>query len=134
MSQESKIPPDHVGVMIAGVLMFLGGWGGLYLLVTTNLPRAGPRWTFFVLLQIAVTGTVLPFARYLNARFTPVHEPLPPSGVLVRQSIWVGLFVVTCAWLQIPRVLNPALAFFVAMIFIIIEVFLRNREVADERA
>jgi hypothetical protein len=80
-----------------------------------------------------VTGTVLPFVRYLNARFTSVDDPLPPGGVLVRQSIWVGLFVVTCAWLQIPRVLNAPIAFFVAMAFVIVEVFLRNREIAHER-
>jgi len=127
------MPSDHIGVMVAGVLMFLVGWGGLYALVTTTLPRVGPRWIFFVLLQIAVTGTVLPFVRYLNVRFTAVDEPLPPGGVLVRQSIWVGLFVVTCAWLQIPRVLNLPIAFFVAMAFVIVEVFLRNREIAHER-
>lgn len=127
------MPPDHVGVMIAGVLMFFIGWGGLYALFTTTLPRVGPRWIFFVLLQIAVTGTVLPFVRFLNARFTRVDAPLPPGGVLVRQSIWVGLFVVTCAWLQIPRVLNAPIAFFVAMAFVIVEVFLRSREIAHER-
>ena len=127
------MPPDHLGAIIAGILMFLIGWGGLYVLLTTTLPRVGPRWIFFVLLQIAVTGTVLPFVRYLNNRFTSVDDPLPPGGVLVRQSIWVGLFVVTCAWLQIPRVLNPPIAFFVAMAFVIVEVFLRNREIAHER-
>ena len=127
------MPPDHVGAIIAGILMFLIGWGGLYLLLTTTLPRVGPRWIFFVLLQIAVTGTVLPFVRYLNTRFTSVNDPLPPGGVLVRQSIWVGLFVVTCAWLQMPRVLNAPIAFFVAMAFVIVEVFLRSREIAHER-
>lgn len=133
MSQNQKIPPDHIGVMIAAVLMFLIGWGGLYALITTQLPRVGPRWFFFVLLQMAITGTVLPFVRYLNVRFTPYDVPLPPGGVLVRQSVWIGLFVVTCAWLQIPRVLNLPIAFFVAMAFIIIEVFLRAREIAQER-
>lgn len=128
-----RTPPDHIGVMIAAAVMVVGGWGGLYLLVTTELPRVGPRWLFFVLLQIAVTGTVLPLVRYLNVRFTPISADLPPGGVLVRQSVWVGLFVVTCAWLQIPRVLNPPIAFLVALVFIVIEIFLRTREIADER-
>ena len=133
MKQQSKLPPDHIGAMIAGILMIITGWGGLYVLVTTELPRVGPRWIFFVLLQIAVTGTVLPFVRYLNVRFTPVHLPVPPGGIVVRQSVWIGLFVVTCAWLQIPRVLNLPIAFFVAMAFVIIEVFLRSREIAQDR-
>ena len=128
-----KIPPDHIGVLVAGVLFMLIGWAGLYQLVTTTQPRVGQRWIFFLLLQLAVSGTVLPFMRYLNVRFTPVTAELPPGGVIVRQSIWVGLFVVVCAWLQIPRVLNLPIAFFIALVFIVIEVFLRIRELRNER-
>jgi hypothetical protein len=128
-----KMPPDHAGVLIAAAIMAVGGWGGLYALVTTMLPRVGPRWLFFLLLQIAVTGTVLPFVRYLNVRFTPLSRELPPGGVLVRQSVWVGLFAVTCAWLQIPRVLTAPIAFFIGLVFVVIEIFLRSRELANER-
>jgi hypothetical protein len=130
---SDKMPPDHMGVLIAGVFFMLVGWAGLFQLVTTTLPRVGQRWIFFLLLQIAVTGTVLPFVRYLNVRFTPVTSDLPPGGVLVRQAIWFGLFVMTCAWLQIPRILNLPIAFFLALVFIVIEVFLRSRELRNER-
>jgi hypothetical protein len=123
-----KIPPDHLGVLIAALVMAVGGWYGLYSIVTTTLPRVGPRWTFFVVLFIAVCGTVLPFVRYLNVRFTPINVELPPGGVMVRQSVWIALFVVTCAWLQIPRVLSWPIVFFLALVFIIIEAFLRSRE------
>jgi hypothetical protein len=41
--------------------------------------------------------------------------------------------VVTCAWLQIPRVLTLPIAFFLALALIVIEVFLRSREIAHER-
>mgnify|MGYP000387663398 CR=1 FL=1 len=126
-----RTPPEHVGMSIAAVLLALGGWVGLYLLVTTERPYAGPRWLFFVLLHIAVTGTVLPLVRYLNLRFTPTSRPLPPSGVIVRQSVWVGLLVITCAWLQIPRALNWGIGFFIALAFVVVEVFLRLRENAD---
>lgn len=128
-----KIPPDHVGVLIAGVVMMVGGWAGIYQLVTTTLPRVGQRWLFFLLLQLAVSGTVLPFVRYLNVRFTPVDVDLPPGGVLVRQSIWIGLFAMLCAWLQMPRVLNLPIAFFLGLVFVVIEVFLRSREIRNER-
>lgn len=128
-----RIPPDHVGVLIAALVMIVGGWGGIFQLVMTTLPRVGERWLFFVLLQIAVTGTVLPFVRYFNVRLTPVDAELPPGGVIVRQSVWIGLFVVTCAWLQIPRVLSLPIAFFVGLAFIVVEVFIRSRELANER-
>jgi hypothetical protein len=132
--ERQKMPPDHVGVLIAGLCMMIGGWLGVFQLVTHSLPRVGPRWAFFMLLFMAVTGTVLPFVRYLNVRFTSVHVELPPGGVLVRQSIWIGLFVVTCAWLQIPRVLTLPIAFFLGLAFIVIEIFLRSREIANEYA
>lgn len=130
----SGTPPDHQGVLIAAVVMMIVGWGGLYQLVTSTLPRIGGElWLFFILLQLAVSGTALPFVRFLNVRFTPVDAELPPGGVIVRQSVWVGLFVVTCAWMQIPRALSLPIMFFMALVFIVIEVFLRFRELAAER-
>jgi hypothetical protein len=121
-------PPDHAGVITAAALMAVSGWVGLWMLVTTTIPTAFPRWLFFVFLYLAVTGTVLPFVRFLNVRFIS-EDAIPPSGgVILRQSIWGGLFVVACAWLQIPRVLNPIIAFFLALSLIVIEVFLRVRE------
>lgn len=131
MSKQPSSPtvsPDHRGVLIAAVLVALTGWGGLWQLVTTTLPTAFPRWLFFVFLYLAVTGTVLPFVRFLNVRFTRDEATPPSGGVILRQSIWIGLFVVACAWLQIPRVLTPVLAFFLALSLIVIEVFLRVRE------
>jgi hypothetical protein len=125
--------PDHTGVLFAAFVLMCVGWGGLYVLVTQTLPRVGERWQFFLLLHVAVAATALPFVRYLNLRFTPITRLPPPGGVLVRQSVWIGLFVVTCAWLQIPRVLTPAVAFFVGLALVVIEVFLRARELPGER-
>ncbi|MBC8098159.1 MAG: hypothetical protein H7Y11_01835, partial [Armatimonadetes bacterium] len=122
-------PPDHVGVLMSAALMVLLGWGGLYWLVSTQIPRIGGQlWFFFVLLHIAVAGTATPLVLYLNVRFTPLNAPLPPGGIIVRQSVWVGLYVVLCAWLQIPRVLTPVVAGLLALVFVVIEVFLRLRE------
>jgi hypothetical protein len=114
--------------MTAAAVMATTGWVGLWLLVTIMLPTAFPRWLFFVFLYLAVTGTVLPFVRFLNARFTRSDSSSPSDGIVLRQSIWVGLFVVACAWLQIPRVLNPLIAFFLALSLIAVEVFLHVRE------
>ena len=126
--EERGTPPDHAGILTAATLMALTGWIGLWLLVTTALPTAFPRWLFFVFLYLAVTGTVLPFVRFLNVRFTRLDADLPSAGIILRQSIWIGLFVVACAWLQIPRVLNPVIAFFLALCLVVIEFFLHVRE------
>jgi len=131
---DIRTAAEHTGILVASVLMMVIGWGGLYLLITTTRPHVGQRWLFFVLLHIAVTGIMIPFVRYLNLRFTSVHRALPSGGVIIRQAVWIGLFAVTCAWLQLPRVLSVPIAFFVALAFIVIEIFLRSRELAHERS
>ncbi len=123
-----QMPPDHIGTLVASAVVGLLSWWGLYLLTTQTIPRVGQRWVFFMLLQIAVTGTAVPIIRFLNVRFTPVDHPLPSSNVILRQAVWVGLFTVTCAWLQIPRALTWSIAFFLAAVFAILESFLRIRE------
>lgn len=124
-SHSSGVAPDQAGLIVAAMVMAVTGWVGLWLLITTTLPTAFPRWLFFVFLYLAVTGTVLPFVRFLNARFA---RSGPTTGVVLRQSIWVGLFVVACAWLQIPRVLNPVIALILALSLVVIEWFLHLRE------
>ena len=131
--RTDKTPPDHTGMTIAAVILMIAGWGGLYYLVTTQFPRVGQRWLFFLLVQVAVAGTTMPFLRYVNVRITPVTRAVPPSGVIVRQSVWLGLFFVTCLWLQIPRVLTLPMVFFLALAFFVIELFLRSREIPNEQ-
>ncbi|MBN2472139.1 MAG: hypothetical protein JXN59_15560 [Anaerolineae bacterium] len=131
-SPRREIPSDHQGALVAAVIMMLVGWLGLFQLVTHTLPLAFPRWLFFILLFSAVTGTAIPIVRYLNVRLTSRPYAIPSGSVIVRQSIWVGLFAVTCAWLQIPRVLNPPVAFFLGLSFGVIEVYLRLRERSEE--
>ena len=129
-----RIPPDHVGMLAAALIMGVLAWLGLAALIVTQPPRIGGQlWLFFVLLCVAVTCTVLPFVRYLNVRLTPLSRDLPPSGVILRQSVWFGLFVIICAWLQILRVLSVPMGTLLALAFIGVEIFLRVREVSNER-
>ena len=127
-SNTHDVLPEQTALVVAALLMAITGWVGLWMLITTTLPTAFPRWMFFVFLYLAVTGTALPFVRYLNARFRRAEDGPPAMGVVLRQSIWVGLFVVACAWLQIPRVLNPVIALILALSLAVIEWFLHLRE------
>jgi hypothetical protein len=129
-----RMPSDHVGVLVAAVLMIGVGWAGLAYLITTQTPRIGAElWLFFILLHLAVTGTVLPVIRYLNVSLF-AGRGIPPGGVIVRQSVWVGLYVVICAWLQILRALSVPIMFFLASVFLVLEVFLRMREASSDDA
>jgi len=120
-------PRRQQGSTLAGVFLACVGWLGLFYLVQYVVPQAGARWLFFVLLYAATTGTTIPIARSVNRRLRGGY-PEPPDWVAVRQGLWVGLYVTTCAWLQIPRVLNVGIAFFLGLSLLVIEIFLRLRE------
>ena len=125
----NAIRPGYIGIVVAAIMMMVLGWGGLYQLITTTIPRLGAEmWLFFVLLQVAVTGTAIPIVLYLNVRFTRTQSSSPNYVVIVRQSMWIGLFVVACAWLRIPRILSLPIASLLVLLFIGIEFVIRTRE------
>ena len=122
------------GVLVASTLLMIAGWLGLAQLVTMTRPRIGGElWLFFIFLQMAITGTAIPIVHFICQRFISVDAQAPPPGTVVRRGVWIGMFVVACAWLLIPRALSPLLAFVLVLLFVAIEVFLRNRELANER-
>jgi hypothetical protein len=98
--------------MIAALVLVLIGWPGLLLLLNGTLPTVGPRWLFFFLWTVAVTGTSLPFIWVLHRRFR--REDPSPSSVLLRQGLLLGLYADLCIWLQINRSLTLPLALLLA--------------------
>ena len=131
---EADPASESRGVLLAALLMFVVGWAGLVYLVATTRPRIGGEiWLFFILLQIAVTGTAIPPVHYITGRLAQPAGRGPLTGVIVRRSVWVGIIAVICAWLMIPRYLSLPILFILVILFIVVEVFLRNRELADER-
>lgn len=125
---------EQRGVLLASLFMFVIGWGGLLNLVISTRPRIGGEiWLFFILLQIAVTGTAIPILCLVSQRLRPVNDRVPLAGVVVRRSVWIGIIVVTCAWLMIPRYMSAPILLILILLFVVIEVFLRNRELANER-
>jgi hypothetical protein len=123
---ETSPSPSVRSVLPASILLAVVGWCGLVALVFFTLPTIGPRWLFFFLSVLALSGTALPAVAFLNRRF-PSHPP-PTAAVIVRQALWVGVYGATLAWLQIARVLTLALALVLAVGLIIIELLLRLRE------
>ena len=122
------------GVLLASLMMFVTGWGGLAYLVVNTRPRIGGEiWLFFILLQIAVTGSAIPVMRLFSQRLGRARDRAPLTGVIVRRSVWVGIIAVTCAWLLIPRYLTLPILLILILLFVVIEVFLRNRELLNER-
>ncbi len=123
--QESNSPPIFA-FLPATLFLMIVGWGGLAGLVFYSPPTVWPRWLFFFLSVLALTGTALPVVAFLNRRFTT--RPPATVGAIMRQALWFGIYFPTLAWLRIPRILSPALALILALGIVLIEWLLRVRE------
>lgn len=111
------------GKSLLAALAALAGWGGLAYLVTQTSPRPYTWLLFLALLFLALSSTAFLLLQYLYRRFS---RPAPTPAL--RQSLWVGLFVVLCAWLQIYRILDWAAALLLAAVFGLVEGYLLGHE------
>lgn len=123
--------PDQAGQsrrwsMIA-VLVALLAWVSLWGVVQLPITDASLV-VFFVLLFIAIASTVMPPVAYLNARFGQSNSQRVHRARFVRQSIWIGAFVVIVGWLQTRRILSVTLALILMAVFGLTETFLITRE------
>lgn len=105
------------------IILTVIGWLGLLLVIRGTVPTLGPRWAFFFLGMLALTGPTIPIVYFLNKRFP--SDPPVEDMVILRQSLWVGVFGSTVAWLQLGRVLTTGLALILAGVFVLIEFLLR---------
>ncbi len=117
--------------MITSAFLAIVGWLGLYFLFQYTTPLLGPRWLFFFLFMVALSGTSLPIVYFFNLRF--ISSPPANAIVLIRQAIWVGLFFDLLAWLQLGRILNPVLALILAIGILVVENLIRMAEISRWR-
>jgi hypothetical protein len=120
-----KFPSVQSIFILSGILAG-SGFLGLLILIFATLPTLGPRWLFFFFLTLLAIGVSLPLIHFLHRRFP--SEPLVNTGILLRQAIWVGVYVDLLVWLQLGRALDTARAVFIAIGLIVIEFLLRMRE------
>jgi hypothetical protein len=125
---DNPKPLSFLSLLPTAVILAVIGWGGLAALVLYTLPTLGPRWLFFCLGVLALTGTSLPVVYFFNRRF-PSNPPADP-GVFLRQAIWIGVFGSTLVWLQLGRMLNLTVAGIIAGVLILVEGLLRMREIS----
>lgn len=110
-------------ILPLSIFLTVVGWIGLLLVIRTTVPTLGPRWLFFFLDVLALTGPTLPIVYFLNRRFP--SDPPVEDMVILRQALWVGVFGSTVAWLQLGRMLTTGLALILAGVFVLIEFLLR---------
>jgi hypothetical protein len=107
----------------ASLLFFLAGCAGLFYTITKTVPQIGPRWLFFFCLVMAVAGLMMTPIFFLHIRFpsTPTVDALP----ILREAVFVGVFVAALIWLQIGRMLSPSLGLILAIALVLAEFVIR---------
>jgi hypothetical protein len=115
------------GLALSSAFLAVFGWAGLGYLVNNIQPQPIATLAFFTLLFATLTATFIPVVCYLNHRFANPKEP-PDGWRSIRQSGWLALFIVLCAWLQSLRVLNWVVALLLLGVFSLIEIFILTRE------
>jgi len=122
-----KAPTKFLSTFLPlSVVLTILGLGGLLIVIRATLPTLGPRWLFFFLGVLGLTGLSLPLIFFLNKRFP--SDPPVEGMVILRQALWVGVFGSTIVWLQLGRVLTGGLALILAGVFVLIEFLLRLLE------
>lgn len=104
--------------------MSIGGWGSLAFITNYTVPTVWPRWAFFALIVIALTGTALPITFFINRTFSTGLRP----GTVLREALWVGIYGASLMWLQLGRILNFSLGLWLAVGILVIEYLIRWRD------
>jgi hypothetical protein len=116
--------------LVSTLVLIICGWGGLALLVNFSLPTLWPRWGLYALIVLAATGTTIPISYWFNKNFS--EQVSITSGVIVRESVAVGVYFAMLTWLSIGGILNFQIAVWLALGLIVIEYLLRLRESSNK--
>ena len=117
--------PSFRPYLPATLTLLIIGCAGLYSLINFTLPTLLPRWGFFFLATLALTGTALPITYFLHRRFA---ASIPVANIITRQSLLVGVYGALLAWLQLGKVANLSIVIGLALGLIAIETLIRLRE------
>ena len=88
---------------------------------------------FLASITVAVTGLVMVPLYYVNKRFNPpgFRDQPPVFLAVLRQSLFAGLWVAFCLWLQMNRTFGVAVAVLAAAVLVLFELVLQIRERAS---
>ncbi|HTX92515.1 MAG TPA: hypothetical protein VMC09_14985 [Anaerolineales bacterium] len=114
--------------LASAISLFVIGWGTVAITIVTLTPTVWARWLLFFGGTLGLTSLAMPAAWFLNLRF-PSEPPAGPY-VIVRQSIWVGVYGAVLTWLQQVRLVTLWSGLGLALGLIAIEYLVRMREKA----
>ena len=84
----------------------------------------------FLLCTLAIgMGVAMPIVYFVNKRMELTRRAVPPTFFAVlRQGLWVGLWLSFCVWLQMSRTFGLPVALLIAVVFVLFEVLFHVRQ------
>ena len=125
---ETRPTSSFLPYLSSTISLFVLGWGAAAIAIFTLTPTVWARWLFFFGGTLGLTGLAMPVIWFLNLRFP--SEPPAGATVIVRQSIWVGVYGVLLVWLQQARLVTLWIGLGLALGLVAIEYLVRMREKA----
>jgi hypothetical protein len=114
--------------LASAISLFVLGWGAMAFAILTLSPTVWARWLLFFGGTLGLTSLGLPIMWFLNLRFR--SDPPAGAGVIVRQTIWLGVYGAVLVWLQQVRLVTLWSSLGLAAGLVAIEYLIRMREKA----
>ena len=124
-ANTNQLPNIKSYLPLIMILLFIG-FGGLFILFNLTQPTLWPRWLFFFMVVLGITGLAMPVVIFLYHRFPSGY--IPSQQVVIRQSLWAGIYVSLMIWLSLGQVFNLGLGLIILMGIILLEIILRFGE------
>ncbi|MBN2043855.1 MAG: hypothetical protein JW757_02445 [Anaerolineales bacterium] len=124
-AEHNQLPSIKSYLPLIVVLLFIG-FGGLFLLFNLTEPTLWPRWLFFFMVVLGVTGLAMPVVLFIYHRFPTGHTP--SQRVILRQSLWAGIYAAFMIWLSLGQVFKLGVAAIVFVGIVLLEIVLRFGE------
>lgn len=126
--RKRRIRISHLQLAIASLAFALASWAG-FLYYTYRVPPSMPAYPlFFLLLFLAMTGTILPIALFIHGRRRRASSRRRTLWQPMRIALWIGLWVTLCIWLLFVQLLHWGTAILFLVIFGLIEWFIISRK------
>lgn len=123
---DSTRSPSVISILPLALILAGPGWTALIYLLTTRAPTLGNRWLFYVLVILALSGTVMPGLVFVN-KILQLKKPVSFETV-IREAMMVGVYGAILLWLNKGQVLSTGLALVIALGMFTAELLIRLRK------
>ena len=109
------------------LLLGLSGWAGVAYLITVYPPDPLPQAIFYPLFFLAMASSAVPLVAMMHRLFPTLAGAHRTKSVVLRQSVWIGLFTTGVLGLRAARLRDLVLVVILGTVLILLETLWQQR-------